>query len=165
MIMKQNFLSILAFLFCSLVSGQNLTFENIEKNAGQYYTNIEATLLSANFEFVSYDNNAKKLTYQYTSDDNLDLSNKFCYIWRSPDDKAKIITYFTTNPQEYINWKKTILLKNYFAKPLVNEGGNDTKEWFFSKQYGVKILKKQLDNADKSKKITAYLLTIIKQKK
>lgn len=163
--MKQTFLSLLALFFTTLLSGQNLTFENIEKNVGQYYTNIEATLLSTNFDFVSYDNTAKKLTYQYTSDDNLDVTNKFCYIWRSPDDKAKIITYFTTNQQEYINWKKTILLKNYFTKPLVDEGGGNTKEWFFSKQYGVKILKKQLDNADRTKKITAYILTIVKQKK
>lgn len=163
--MKQTFLSLFTLLLSSVVFGQNLTFENIEKNSGQYYTNIEATLLSANFEFVNYDNTNKKLTYQYTSESNSDPANKFCYIWRSPDDKAKIITYFTTNQQEYINWKKTILLKNYFTKPLVDEGGGNTKEWFFSKQYGVKILKKQLDNADKSKKITAYILTVIKQKK
>lgn len=163
--MKQVLLSLLALFIFSSVSGQNLTFENIEKNAGQYYTNIEATLLSSNFEFVNYDNSSKKLTYQYTSENNTDPTNKYCYIWRGPDDKAKIITYFTTNQQEYINWKKTILLKNYFTKPIVTEAGGDTKEWFFSKQYGVKILKKQLDNADKSRKITAYLLTIIKQKK
>jgi hypothetical protein len=163
--MKQTFLSLLALFFCTLLSGQNLTFENIEKNAGQYYTNIEATLLSSNFEFVNYDNSQKKLTYQYASNDNLDISNKFCYIWRSSDDKAKTITYFTTSQQEYINWKKTILLKNYFIKPIKTEATGDTTEWFFSKQYGVKIMKKQLDNADRTRKIPAYFLTIIKQKK
>jgi hypothetical protein len=163
--MKQAFLSLLSFFFFSSLLGQNLTFENIEKNSGQYYTNIEATLLAANFEFVTYDNTIKKLTYQLSSDNESEIANKFCYIWRGDDDKAKIITYFTTNQQEYINWKKSILIKNYITKPIVTETGGDTKEWFFSKQYGVKILKKQLDNADKSRKITGYLLTVIKQKK
>ncbi len=163
--MKKTLLCLLTLPFCSLLLGQSLTFDNIEKNAGLYYTNIESTLLTAKFEFISYDNTSRKLTYQYTPEDNLDTTNKFCYIWRSPDDKAKIITYFTTNVQEYNNWKKTILLKNYYAKPIVDEGGGNTKEWFFSKQYGVKILKKQLDNAEKTKKISAYLITIIKQKK
>ncbi len=47
--MKQVLLSLLALFIFSSVSGQNLTFENIEKNAGQYFTNIEATLLSIKF--------------------------------------------------------------------------------------------------------------------
>lgn len=162
--MKQYLIIIFTLFVTSLLSGQNLTFENIEKNTGQYYTNIEATLLTSNFEFLNYDNKTKKLTYQYISEDNSENGNKFCYIWRNEDDKAKTITYFTTDHQEYVNWKKAILYKNYRSKPIVDEG-DSIKEWFFSKQYGVKILKKQLDNADKSKKIIAYILTIIKTAK
>jgi hypothetical protein len=161
--MKKQFFLFLLF-FTNLLFSQTLTLENLEKNAGQYYTNIEATLLSNHFEFVNYDNNTKKLTYQFAPQDNQESGNKYCYIWRGEDDKAKIISYFTTSQQEYNNWKKSLMLKDYKSKPIVIE--NDaSKEWFFSKNYGVKILKKQLDSADKSKKITAFILTVIKQKK
>jgi hypothetical protein len=160
---RKIFITLVAFLLTSALSGQNLTFETIEKSAGQYYTSIGAALLSENFDFLGYDNSTKKLTYQYLAADNSTPGNKFCYIWRSDDDTAKTITYFTTDHQEYVNWKKAIFNKNYKSKPLVDEG-TTTKEWFYSKKYGVKIVKKQLDNAEKNGKIIAYLLTIVKLK-
>lgn len=159
--MKKH-LIILFLLSTGFMFSQTLSFETLEKVSGKYYTDIEASLLINQFELLTFDNSTKKLTYQYVPQDNSETGNKFCYIWRNSEDKAETITYYTTNLKEYINWKKALLIKNYKSKPIVQEG-NDTKEWFYTKNILVKILHKQLPSTS-GENIDAYLITFIKKK-
>lgn len=155
---------LLLFIFSSnYLFSQTLSFETLEKVAGKYYTDIEASLLINKFELLTFDNKAKKLTYQYVPQDNGVSGNKYCYIWRNNDDKAETITYYTTNIREYINWKKELLIKNYKSKPIAQEI-DGTKEWFYNKNILVKILHKQLASNEANKNIDAYILTFIKKK-
>jgi hypothetical protein len=160
--MKKHLLTLL-LLSSSYLFSQSISFEDLEKNAGKYYTNIEASLLISRFELLTVDNNAKKLTYQYSPANNEESGNKYCYVWRSEEDKAETITYYTTSIKEYINWKKSLIIKNYKSKPVVQES-DGTKEWFYSKNILVKILHKQLDSSEKNDKIDAYIITFIKKK-
>jgi hypothetical protein len=159
---KPHFFIFLLFYSFSFFA-QGISFDNLEKNAGQYYGNIEAALLIGKFEMLNYDSAAKKLTYQYMPDNYLEVGNKYCYIWRDANDKAKIISYLTTDHQEYNDWKKALMLKNYKSKPKIDDL-TGTREWFYNKKYDIRLSKQQLAAAEKGKKIVAYIITIVKSK-